>query len=137
VSIMPKIIFDKLSVDSLVPTSMHLQLADHSIPHPVGITKDVPVRILGRPLLSTTRATIDVTAGIIKLNINGKEETYTFNPKRIEYCNQIVVSIGSREKSAKTAGKKPDTTKYSKLKSIWRIKNATSTTPPYPIASMK
>jgi hypothetical protein len=45
VSIMPKVIFDKLRHDSLVPTSMHLQLADQSIHHPVGITEDVPVRI--------------------------------------------------------------------------------------------
>jgi hypothetical protein len=62
----------------------------------VGIAEDIPVRImnsfvpvdfvvlemdvcrqilliLGRPLLSTTGATIDVLAGIIKLNISGKE----------------------------------------------------------------
>jgi hypothetical protein len=31
--------------------------------------------------LSTTRATIDVAARIIKLNISRKEETSTFKPK--------------------------------------------------------
>jgi hypothetical protein len=31
VSVMPKVIYDKLNHDSLVPTSMHLQLVDQSI----------------------------------------------------------------------------------------------------------
>jgi hypothetical protein len=71
------------------------------------IAKDIPVRIrnsfipvdfmvlemdvcrqippiLGRPFLSTTGATIDVAAGIIKLNIIGKEEKFTFKPKGTE-----------------------------------------------------
>jgi hypothetical protein len=86
---------------------MHLQLADQSIWHPVGIVEDIPVRIriffvpvdfivlemdvchqipliLGRPFLSTARATIEVVAGIIKLNISGKEETLAFKPKGTE-----------------------------------------------------
>jgi hypothetical protein len=37
--------------------------------------------ILGRPFLSTAGATIDVAAGIIKLNISEKEETFTIKPK--------------------------------------------------------
>jgi hypothetical protein len=104
VSVMPKIIYDQLNHDSLVPTSMHLQLADQSIRCPVGIVEDISVRIrnsfipmdfmvpemdvchqmpliLGMPFLSTTRATIDVAAVIIKLNINGKKDTFTFKPK--------------------------------------------------------
>jgi hypothetical protein len=103
-SIMPKAIYDQLSHDSLVPTSMHMKLANKSIWCPVGIAEDIPVRIrnsfvpmdfgilemdvcrqtpliLGRPFLSIARATIDVTARIIKLHISGKEETFTFKPK--------------------------------------------------------
>jgi hypothetical protein len=45
VSIMPKVIYDKLNHDSLVPTFMHLQLGDQSIRHPVGTTRDILVRI--------------------------------------------------------------------------------------------
>jgi hypothetical protein len=37
--------------------------------------------ILGRPFLSTIGSMIDVAAGIIKLNISGKEETFTFKPR--------------------------------------------------------
>jgi hypothetical protein len=45
VSIMPKVIYDQLNHDSLVPTSMHLQLVDQSIRRLVGIVEDIPVRI--------------------------------------------------------------------------------------------
>jgi hypothetical protein len=44
-SIMPKVIYDQLNLDSLVPTSLHLQLADQSIRLPVGTTEDIQVRI--------------------------------------------------------------------------------------------
>jgi hypothetical protein len=107
VSVMPKVIYDQLNHDILVPTSMHLQLVEQSIWHPVGIADNIPVRIrnsfismdfvvlemdvccqtplsLGRPFLSTAGATFDVAAGIIKLNINGKEETFTFKPMGTE-----------------------------------------------------
>jgi hypothetical protein len=126
---MPKVIYDQLNHDSLVPTSMHLQLADQSIWHPIGIVEDIPVRIknsfipmdfvvheidvyrqtsliLGRPFLSTARATIDVAARIIKLNISGKEETFTFKPKGTEQCNQVMVMIRP-ERNAMTPYKKP------------------------------
>jgi hypothetical protein len=106
-SVMRKVIYDQLDHDSLVPTSMHLQLADQSIRHPVGIVEDILVRIknsfipvhfmvlemdichqipltLGRPFLSTARAMIDVATGIIKLNISRKEKTFTFKPNGTE-----------------------------------------------------
>jgi hypothetical protein len=44
-SVMPKVIYDQLNHDSLVPTSLHLQLADQSIHLPVGTTEDIQVRI--------------------------------------------------------------------------------------------
>jgi hypothetical protein len=45
VSVMPKVIYDQLNHDSLVPTSMHLQLADQLIQRQVGIVEDILVRI--------------------------------------------------------------------------------------------
>jgi hypothetical protein len=44
-------------------------------------------------ILSTTGATIDVAARIIKLNISRKEETFTFKPKGTKKCNQVMVTI--------------------------------------------
>jgi hypothetical protein len=95
-TVMPKVTYDQLNHDSLVRTSMHMQLADQSIWRLVAIPEDILVRIrksfihvdfmvlemdvyhqrlliLRRPFLSTARAMVDVAAGIIKLNISGKE----------------------------------------------------------------
>jgi hypothetical protein len=47
--------------------------------------------ILGRPFFCTVGGTIDVAAGIIKLNISGKEETFTFKPKGTKQCNQVML----------------------------------------------
>jgi len=44
--------------------------------------------IFGRPFLSTANAHIDVGAGEIQLNINGKMEKLAFRPK-VEQCSQV------------------------------------------------
>jgi hypothetical protein len=131
VSVISKVIYDQLNHDSLVPTSLHLQPVDQSIQRPVGIAEDISVRIrnsfvpldfvvlemdvcrhisliLGRPFLSTTRATIDVAARIIKLNISRKDETSTFKPKGTKKCNQVMVMIKS-ERNATTPDRKLST----------------------------
>jgi hypothetical protein len=56
--------------------------------------------------LSTTGATIDVAARIIKLNISRKEQTFTFKPKSTAKCNQVMVMI-RLERNAMTPDKKP------------------------------
>jgi hypothetical protein len=56
--------------------------------------------------LSITRATIDVVARIIKLNISRKEETFTFKPKGTKKCNQVMVMI-RLERNSMTPNKKP------------------------------
>jgi hypothetical protein len=64
---------------SFIPVFMVLEMdVYHQIP-----------LILGRPFLSTAGAMIDVAAGIIKLNISGKEETFTFKPKGTEQCHLV------------------------------------------------
>jgi hypothetical protein len=130
VSIIPKVIYDQLNHDSLVPTSLHLQLVDQLIRRPVGITEVILVRIrisfvpvdfvalemdafrqipliLGRPFLSTTGAMIDVAAWIIKVNISRKEETSTFKPKGTKKCNQVMVRIRPK-RNAMPPDKKPN-----------------------------
>ncbi|WVZ83860.1 hypothetical protein U9M48_030956 [Paspalum notatum var. saurae] len=104
VSIMAKVVFDKLTHATLAPTAMCLQLANQSIRYPNGIAEDIPVKIrnfvilvdfvvldmevdskmpliLGRPFLSTTEANIDVGAGEVHLNINGRREAFAFKSK--------------------------------------------------------
>jgi hypothetical protein len=86
VSVMPKVVFDKLNYTSLSPTTMFLQLVDQSVRYLAGIAEDIPVRvrdffvpvdflilvmdvdtgtplIFGRPFLSIANANIDVGAG--------------------------------------------------------------------------
>jgi hypothetical protein len=145
-SIIQKEIYDQLNHDSLVPTSLHLQLADQSIRCLVGITEDIPVRIrnsfvpvdfmvlemdvchqipliLGRSFLSTVGATIDVATRIIKFNISRKEETSTFKPKGTKKCNPVMVTIRA-ERNAMTPNKKPSAAENFSMKFSQRIKNA-------------
>jgi hypothetical protein len=131
-------------------------LVDQSIRRVLGITKDILVRIrnsfvpvdfvvlemdvyrqipliLGRSLLSTTRAMIDVVARIIKLNISRKEETFTFKPKGTKKCNRVMVMI-RLERNAMTPDKKPSTTENFSSKFSRRLKNATPIATRSPIA---
>jgi hypothetical protein len=147
VSIMPKVIYDQLNHNSLVPTSLHLQLADQSIRRPVRTAKDILVRIrnsfvhvdfvvlemdvyrqipliLGRPFLSTTGDTNVVAARIIKLNFSRKEETFTFKPKGTKKCNQVMVMI-KPEKNTTTPDTKPNIAENFSTKFSRCVKNAT------------
>jgi hypothetical protein len=156
VSVMPKVIYDKLNQDSLVPTSMHLHLVNQSIWHPIGIVEDILVKIrssfvpmdfvvpemdvccqipliLGRPFLSNTGATIDVVARIIKLNISGKEQTFTFKPKGTEQCHQGRFTEGP-ERDAMTPDKKPSAAKNFSIKSTRRINNTMLAATSSPVA---
>jgi hypothetical protein len=143
VSVIPKVIYDQLNHNFLVPTSLHLQLVDQSIRRLVGITIDIPVRIrnsfmpvdfvvlkidvcrqilliLGRPFLSTTGAMIDVATRIINLNISKKEETSTFKPRVL--------------KNAISPDKKPSAADNFSTKFSQCIKNATLVAIRYPVA---
>jgi hypothetical protein len=74
--------------------------------------------------LSTTEATIDVAARIIKLNICKKEDTFTFKPKCNKKCNQVLVMIRP-ERNAMTPDKKPSAVKNFSTKFSQCVKNAT------------
>ena len=45
VSVMPKVVYDKLNYHELAPTARCLQLVDQMVRYPVGIAKNVPVKI--------------------------------------------------------------------------------------------
>jgi hypothetical protein len=146
-SVIPKVIYDQLNHDSFVPTSLHPQLVDQLIRHLVAIAEDISMRIknsfmpvdfvvlemdvccqipliLGRPFLSTTGATIDVSVRIIKLNISRKEETSTFKPKGTEKYNQVMVTIRP-ERDAMTPDKKPSAAENFSTNFSQRVKNVT------------
>jgi hypothetical protein len=112
VSVMPRDVFEKLRLP-LEPTGMCLELGDNSIRYPLGITEDVPVKvvhhfipvdfvvlemverekpplILGRSFLKTVGATIDVGKGEIVFDINGERSSFKFRP-RLEVPDMIEV----------------------------------------------
>jgi hypothetical protein len=122
----------------------------------VGIAEDIPVKIrnsfmpvdyvvlemdvchqslliLGRPFLSTTGATINVAARIIKLKMSSKVETSTFKPKGTKKCNQVMVTV-RLERNAMTLNKKPSAVKNFSTKFSQRIKNATPAATRSPVA---
>jgi hypothetical protein len=83
--------------------------------------------------LSTTGATIDVAARIIKLNISRKEETFIFKHRGTKKCNEVMATI-RLEKNAMTPDKKPSAAKNFSMKFFRRIKNVTPIVTRSPVA---
>nr|GEW72843.1 DNA-directed DNA polymerase [Tanacetum cinerariifolium] len=100
INLMSLSMWNKLSLPNLSPTCMTLELPDRSISHPIGVTKDVYVKVgtfhfladfvvvdfdvdprvplvLGRSFLKTRRALIDVLEGELTLRVG--KEAITFN----------------------------------------------------------
>nr|GEY03059.1 DNA-directed DNA polymerase [Tanacetum cinerariifolium] len=99
INLMPLSMWEGLSLPELTPTCMTLELADRSVSNPIGIAKDVLVKvgvfhfpadfvvvdfepdprvplILGRCFLKTGRALIDVHKGELTLRIGNEAITY-------------------------------------------------------------
>ncbi|XP_075489586.1 uncharacterized protein LOC142528422 [Primulina tabacum] len=92
VNIMPSSLYEKLGLTRIKPTELSLQLADKSVKVPLGIVEDIELKIdklkvleefvvldmensqdvhviLGRPLLATVRAIIDVKRGNMTMEV--------------------------------------------------------------------
>jgi hypothetical protein len=118
---LPKVVYDCLDEDPLVPTPHQLRLADSVMMQPYEIAKDVLIEfqdsltlvdlmvmdmdphqqtsiILGKPFLKSVRATIDNTRGIINMKVDGVHEKFIYHPKNLTCCCQIQVHqfVGSR-----------------------------------------
>nr|GEW68400.1 reverse transcriptase domain-containing protein [Tanacetum cinerariifolium] len=102
INLMPLFVWEALSLPELTPTCMTLELADRSVSKPIGITKDVSVKvgvfhfpadfvvvdfepdprvplILERCFLKTGRAQIDVHKGKLTLRIENEAITYNLD----------------------------------------------------------
>ncbi|KAK9032979.1 hypothetical protein V6N11_018021 [Hibiscus sabdariffa] len=96
INLMPKSVFQKLGIREAKPTTMMLQLADHSFVQPEGKIEDILVRvdkfifpadflildceadknapiILGRPFLATSRAIIDFDKDEIAFQVDNDQ----------------------------------------------------------------
>jgi hypothetical protein len=120
-NILPKMVYDYLDEDPLVPTPHQLRLVDSVMMQPYGIEKDVFIEfqdsstlvdfmvvdtdphqqtsiILVKPFLKSVRATIDKMRGFINMKVDGVHEKYIYHPKNLACCYQIQVHwfVGSR-----------------------------------------
>ncbi|GKD66604.1 retrovirus-related pol polyprotein from transposon 17.6 [Tanacetum coccineum] len=100
INFMPHSLFLRLGISKLKPIRISIQLADRSIKYPIGVCKNLLVKInkfifpvdfvvlvtdedelvpiiFGRSFLATARAVIDVHEG--KLSLRVRKETVTFN----------------------------------------------------------
>ncbi|KAK8680832.1 hypothetical protein V6N13_109770 [Hibiscus sabdariffa] len=96
INLMPKSVFQKLGIGEAKPTTVMLQLADHSFIQPEGKIEDILVRvdkfifpadflildceadehasiILGRPFLATSRTKIDFEKGELALHVDREQ----------------------------------------------------------------
>nr|GEY47073.1 reverse transcriptase domain-containing protein [Tanacetum cinerariifolium] len=110
INLMPLSVWEGLSLSELTPTCMTLELADRSVSKPVGITKDVLVKvgvfhfladfvvvdfkpdlrvplILKRCFLKTGRALIDVHKGELTLQIRNEAITYNLDQTSRYFAN--------------------------------------------------
>jgi hypothetical protein len=108
-NILPKMVYDCLDENPLVPTPPQLWLADSVMMQPYGTEKDVLIEfqdsltlvdlmvmdmdphqqtsiILGKPFLKSVRATIDKTRGIINMKVDGVHEKFIYHPKNLACC---------------------------------------------------
>jgi hypothetical protein len=123
VSVMSAVVYHKLDHSALEPTLMCLQLADQLVRYPLGIAKNILVKIreffvpvdfvvldmhldskvsliLGRTFLSTTNAHIDVGKGEIKFTINGQEEQFAFKSTQELNASTKMVNQDKKEISS-------------------------------------
>jgi hypothetical protein len=109
VNIMPKMVYDYLDEDPLVPVSWCLQLADSMKVQPYGMVNNVLIEILGSSTLVDflvvdmdphqqtsiifeapfLRADINEKRGIINMKVKGKHEMFTFHLKNPACFYQI------------------------------------------------
>ncbi|GKA48086.1 reverse transcriptase domain-containing protein [Tanacetum coccineum] len=73
INLMPFSVWKKLNLPDLTPMCMTLELADRSISRPIGIAKDVNIKV------GTSRALIDVYEGELTLRVGNEAITYNLD----------------------------------------------------------
>jgi predicted DNA-binding ribbon-helix-helix protein len=113
-NILPKMVYDYLDNDPLVPTPHQLRMVDSIMMQPYRIAKDVLIEfqdsstlvdfmvvgmdphqqtsiILGKPFLKSVRVTIDKTRLIINMKVDRVHEKFIYHHKNLACCCQIRV----------------------------------------------
>jgi hypothetical protein len=113
-NILPKMVYDCLDEDPLVPAPHQVRLADPIMIQPYRIAMDVLIEfqdssslidfmvmdmdphqktsiIWGKPFLKSVRAAIDETRGIINMKVDRVHEKFIYHNKNLACCYQIRV----------------------------------------------
>ena len=117
VNLMPFSIFNKLGIGELMPTTVSLQLVDHSIKYPLGVVENVLVKfdkfyfpvdfyvlemdnaielpiILGSPFLATGRALIDVNMGKLTFGVGAKIQDFNvFSNLKMPTLDRVLLHV--------------------------------------------
>jgi hypothetical protein len=111
---LPKMVYNCLDEDPLVPTSQRLQPVDSTVVQPYGIVENVLIEfqdsltlvdfmvmdmdprqqtsiIVGKPFLKSVRATIDKMRGRINMKVDGVHKKFIYHPKNLACYYQIQV----------------------------------------------
>ena len=160
VNLMPKSVYDKLESGNLEPTNMTLTLADGTTRSPLGILKDVVVKIgkikipadfvvietddhsavlLGRAFLATAGANIKVKEGELSFSVGKKKENFYFQKPLIPPNKNPVCMIKSSQVNRELVQKKSvATSETDKSKQVWLPKaNSTKSMEPFKNGSKK
>jgi hypothetical protein len=143
---MPKSVYDKLESSNLEPTNMTLTLADGTTRSPLGILKDVVVKIgkikipadfvvietddhsavlLGRAFLATAGANIKVKEGELSFSVGKKKENFHFHKPLIPPNKNSVCMIEISQVNGEFVQKKSvATSETDKLREIDKSKQA-------------
>ncbi|GJW58990.1 putative reverse transcriptase, RNA-dependent DNA polymerase [Tanacetum coccineum] len=120
ISVMPYSLFKRLEVGGLKPIKMTIEMADRSMQSPKGIKENVPVKIsnfvfpidfvildimedenvpinLGRPMLETAHAKIDIYGKKISLGVGNDQVGDFENYLSPEYGSQDIISLSPSE----------------------------------------
>ncbi|XP_031095140.1 uncharacterized protein LOC115999430 [Ipomoea triloba] len=112
VSLMPYSMCKRLNLGEPKPTTMTLQMADHSVKRLVGVLEDIPEDakvpiILGRPFLATAGAIIDVKRGKLVMEVAKNKIKFDIfkmakhQPSYVDECKMVKAMEESIEETQK------------------------------------
>ncbi|GJV16324.1 reverse transcriptase domain-containing protein [Tanacetum coccineum] len=78
INLMPYSLYAKLSLETLKPTKISVRLADRSFQHPIGIAKNMLVKV-GRPFLNTADVVIRVKQKQLNLRVDTERITFSID----------------------------------------------------------
>jgi hypothetical protein len=95
---LPKMVYDCLDEEPLVPTHHQLRLADSIMMQPYGIVKEVLIEFQDSSTVvdfmvmdMDPRQKTSIILGIINMKVDGVHEKFVYHPKNLACCCQIRV----------------------------------------------